>query len=37
MIWLIASGLLLLAAPFVLWPLITHWEPLPEPDADEAR
>ena len=33
MIWLLATLLLALAAPFVLWPLITHWQPDPEPDS----
>ena len=31
MTWAAASLLLLLAAPFVLWPLIRHWQPEPEP------
>jgi len=30
MTWFVASALLLLAAPFVLWPLIRHWQPEPE-------
>ena len=35
MIWLGATALLLLAAPFVLWPLLTHWTPEPQsPDAE---
>jgi cytochrome c-type biogenesis protein CcmI len=40
-IWLIASGLVVVAAPFVLWPLLTHWQPEPEPpgalDAERER
>jgi cytochrome c-type biogenesis protein CcmI len=30
MTWLVASVLMVLAAPFVLWPLIRHWQPEPE-------
>jgi cytochrome c-type biogenesis protein CcmI len=30
-IWLFASVLVVVAAPFVLWPLLTHWQPEPEP------
>lgn len=42
MIWLLATALLIVAAPFVLWPLITHWQPEPEQsltagEAAEAR
>lgn len=36
MIWLLATGLLALAAPIVLWPLLTHWEPEPEVDGERA-
>jgi cytochrome c-type biogenesis protein CcmI len=28
--WFVASALMLVAAPFVLWPLIRHWQPDPE-------
>ena len=35
MTWLVASGLMLLAAPFVLWPLIRHWQPEPEAAAGD--
>ncbi len=41
MIWLAATALLLVAAPFILWPLLTHWTPEPEPavepEPDETR
>ena len=37
MIWLLATLLLALSAPFVLWPLITHWQPEPERDQVPAR
>ena len=37
MTWLVASGLMLLAAPFVLWPLIRHWQPEPEPPGEPER
>lgn len=41
MTWVLASVLLLLAAPWVLWPLIRHWQPgaqaTPAPDPVEAR
>jgi cytochrome c-type biogenesis protein CcmI len=30
MTYAVASVLMLLAAPFVLWPLIRHWQPAPE-------
>ena len=33
MTWLLATMLLAAAAPFVLWPLLTHWEPEAEPEA----
>lgn len=33
MTYVLATALLLLAAPFVLWPLIRHWQPAPEPPA----
>lgn len=36
MIWLIALGVLVIATPVVLWPLITHWQPEPEPRAAPA-
>jgi cytochrome c-type biogenesis protein CcmI len=36
MTYVVASLLLLLAAPFVLWPLIRHWQPAPEPPAAAA-
>ena len=32
MTWLLATLLLALSAPFVLWPLIRHLEPDPEPE-----
>jgi cytochrome c-type biogenesis protein CcmI len=35
--WFVASGLMLLAAPFVLWPLIRHWQPEPDPPAGDDR
>ena len=31
MIWVLATALLVVSAPFVLWPLLTHWQPEPEP------
>ena len=40
MTYAVASVLMLLAAPFVLWPLIRHWQPTPEPPSapeQEAR
>ena len=41
MIWAAASVLLLVAAPFVLWPLLSHWAPevegAGEADPEEAR
>ena len=37
MTWFVASGLMLLAAPFVLWPLIRHWQPEPEPATGDDR
>lgn len=41
MIWLAATALLLVAAPFILWPLLTHWTPDAEPgvelELDEVR
>lgn len=35
MTWLAATALLGLAAPFVLWPLIRHWEPPAAPEDPE--
>ena len=35
MTWLLATLLLLMAAPFVLWPLIRHLEPQKEADGEE--
>lgn len=32
MIWLLATLLLVVAAPIVLWPLLSHWQP--EPDTE---
>ncbi len=41
MIWLLATAILVLAAPLILWPLLTHWQPAPDPDpgapVEEAR
>ena len=37
MTWVVATLLLLAAAPFVLWPLIRHWQPEPEPAAAPER
>jgi len=41
MTYAVASVLLLLAATFVLWPLVRHWQPrvavAPAPDPGEAR
>ena len=31
MIWLLATVLLVVAAPIVLWPLLSHWQPEAEP------
>ncbi len=31
MTWLLASLVVAAAAPFILWPLIRHWQPGPEP------
>lgn len=36
MIWLAATLLLLLATPFVVWPLLTHWTREPPPPVDAA-
>ncbi len=30
MTWLLATAVLLVGAPFVLWPLARHWQPQPE-------
>jgi len=35
-IWLLATVVLLVAAPVVLWPLITHWQPEAEPEGAPA-
>lgn len=35
MTWLLATLLLVLSAPFVLWPLIRHLEPEPDPAAED--
>jgi cytochrome c-type biogenesis protein CcmI len=38
-IWILATALLVVAAPVVLWPLLTHWQPEPDrsPDTDAER
>lgn len=37
MIWLVATALMVVAAPFILWPLLTHWTPEGEAGVERER
>jgi cytochrome c-type biogenesis protein CcmI len=41
MIWLVATAMMVVAAPFILWPLLTHWTPEgeagAEPEVDDVQ